>query len=514
MKTRFGKSALKLSTPLVIVGALFLAGCGGSDAPQTEPEPTTPEPTPPAPGHTALQSAVDAHDAAEMASGMAASLLKSATDAAGMLTTKKVNGDSQEAYDNVMIVFGATELIEAERMKAAAAVTTLMGIDRTELSDADKARVDGLLEAAEADLKAIDDILDAEGAGSLMMAVANVRELSEETDEMIAARKAKGVADAVKAALTAALGATPAIPAEADLAAAMPASTDMTATMMRAGKPGRTFKEITGDNVMRVANLAGITATDGTDLTFTATAQNGTQTARYKGIDGDLFCLSAACSVTEGAVTGDLAFVPDRTMAIYAVAASGDVYEAVTNAASYGYWLNADGSAIVRHVRTLTTPGTLTFTSTVGDSTVTSASYSGMAAGYSERTTGTGEDAKLASGEFTASVNLNATFGAAASDAMLGGKIENFAAKEGSAGNGHVDPTWAVYLSDKSDSGTFATVSAFADTETYGPGENGADSGAWTATAYGEVDKQPAGYVGAFNADFSNGSAAGVYQAD
>ena len=56
MKTRLGMSGLKFTTPLVIAGALFLAGCGGSDAPQAPP----PEPTP-----SAYEVALEAIQGAE-----------------------------------------------------------------------------------------------------------------------------------------------------------------------------------------------------------------------------------------------------------------------------------------------------------------------------------------------------------------------------------------------------------------------------------------------------------------
>ena len=118
-----------------------------------------------------------------------------------------------------------------------------------------------------------------------------------------------------------------------------------------------------------------------------------------------------------------------------------------------------------------------------------SADYSGKALGLSVYKTFTGgQQTSISSGEFTADVELQATFGA---DAMLKGTIDNF---QGNA----VGTGWTVSLEEK---------------EFRQPGETkgGGDVGAWATGTNGAADARPTGIFGTFNAHFSNGHAAGGY---
>ena len=128
------------------------------------------------------------------------------------------------------------------------------------------------------------------------------------------------------------------------------------------------------------------------------------------------------------------------------------------------------------------------------------ATYSGMAGGYSERTV----DKKQSSGLFTANVTLNATFGAAEADATLSGTVSGF------SGGVHVNPAWRVTLG-----GATRSTNTWTGTVTDGSahGKQYADDGDWTAAAYGSANMHASGYVGAFTANFSDGSAAGSYHA-
>ena len=581
MKMKIKETASKFSTPLVIVGALFLAGCGGGTETAPTPAPTVNDVsltdvttdgagyeapvgtieipagdsktsnsvtfTCPAGGMdctikvaadgsvtstggaatamnsaayaaslepSALQQAVDAQIASAAASKMAASLLKEATDASGNLTTKKVNGDSQLAYNNAMKVLGATSAITTERDKAAAAVKTITGLDTSESSDAEKDRIAQLLQAAEADLEAINEILDAKGSGSLMAAVDSVKGTSEETNAKIAKSKADPVATAIETAIT---------NFTADQIGTATTGSS-TGDILFVGTPGQTFKQIAGSDPLSATSLTDFKAeADGaaiTTLTATATT-NRQENVTYKGIPGSLVCVSLVCSAhaTTYKITGSVQFVPDSSTTIYAPDGTG--YKAVTSTASYGYWLNAAGTGITGHVNTLTDTAGIDWDQNEGSKTSTTAIgaiYTGKAGGYSERTVGTGAAATQASGEFAADVRLEASFGA--TNATIGGTISNFAAKAGSAGTGHVNENWVVGLDKKTEVNAAFTNGVVGTTTVYRAGEVGASAGIWTATPYGKGTtgennaRHPTGFVGGFQATFKDGSAAGVYQAD
>ncbi|MYA89851.1 MAG: hypothetical protein F4X97_15610 [Boseongicola sp. SB0662_bin_57] len=489
------KFLIRTSGALALVA--LLSACGGSDNTPTEPEPTTPTEPP------ALETAVDAQRAAAAASMKAAELLaaavKASTATVATGVAHAVDGSSQGAYDNVMTVLGATALIEAERMKAANAVMAIKGIDTSGMSADEKARIANILENAEEDLAEIVAIQNAKGAGSLAMAVADVKAGSalDDSNAKIARAKADGVAMAVETAIgnviTAGLGSL---------------ATDANDAVMMTPHAGMTFKDITGSARM-AATMIGDFAEGGTARTDlgTATASGASQATAYKGIPGNLICFSATCSVgTDGKITGDVQFAPTNPGAYYVMASAGADYTPLTNVGNYGYWLNAADDAISLRADSPSTGLLWTRDADTTDTTVddVEASYSGMAGGFSERTVGTGDNAKQSSGEFTANVMLNATFGQNNYD--MNGSISGF------AGGSHVNPDWYVRLDEVNDrtgdidNGAISSASM--------PGKEDATTGAWTATAYGASGERPSGFVGAFHATFDDGTAAGVYSAD
>ena len=494
-------SNLKLLPAALLVAMLALAGCGGGDSTPAEPEPT-PAPEPPA---NALEDAVDAQRAAAAASEAAAGLLEAATKASAATVATavamEVDGSSQGAYDNVMTVLGAEAAVEAERMKAANAVATIEGIDTSAMSADAMARIADILENAKASLAEIVAIQDAKGAGSLAKAVADVKAGSalDATAAKIAQAKADDVATAVDNAVAGVIG---------GFAASIVANTVSNDAVMMTPHAGMTFEQITGSARMAAAKVGDFTAVGGTtaltSTDLTAVAQGGIQDAAYMGIPGNLICFSVACSANAdtGAITGDLQFAPDNPGAHYVMASAGASYTPLLNVGNYGYWLT-DADAI--NMRADSPSTGISWNRPATATSNVEASYSGNAGGYSEREMGTGDDKKQYSGEFTANVMLNATFGDTTDNANLNGSISGF------AGGSHVNPDWYVRLNEQT--GITANVSTGVVTSASMPGKEDATAGAWTAVAYGNSGENPSGFVGAFHATFDDGSAAGVYSA-
>jgi hypothetical protein len=413
------------------------------------------------------------------------------------------------AYNNTLQILNVSDMIKHHEGLAMAAVKSLTDLEGTGMSDAENARIAGLLESAEEDLGVITDILAEDGA--LMAAVDAVLGTSSDTPTEIAMANRDTVAEAIADAIQGTgLDTTTPFSAWTSIAHAdvpdhdpIPGDDD---PIMRAGKSGKTFAQISGsEGPMKVA-LADVTTVAGDAITtVTGTAAD----AAYKGIPGNLICV-----ITTGdcdADSGTVYFVPDSPFALYK-SDGDDGYEQQMNAAFYGYWLN-DSAAIQNHFTS--DSGTLDWTDGDADTAAgtTTATYQGMAGGFSERTV----DETQMSGEFTANVNLKATF-ADTGDDTLQGTINGFAAKPGASGSGHVNPAWVIGLLRHSaafaDNAVLTNATPGTFSTEYRNGEEGATGGNWTATAYGDGTKHPTGFVGAFNADFEDGSAAGVYNAD
>ena len=413
-------SNLKLLPAALLVAVLALAGCGGgSDGTMT---PTDPMPTPPTPDPAALATAVDAANDAEAASAMASMLLEDAVKASKALDAKSVNGSSQMAYENAMTVLNAGDLIEAERVKAAAAVAKAEGVDTTGMSEAEKARVSGLAEDAQMSLDEIVAIQEAEGADSLADAVMRVKtgRPIAETDAKSAQAKADAVAMAIRNYLLDATGAVQTIAPLTVGANAVAIAAAPDGAIMTTPNAGMTFAQITGGATKVATSIKDYNTAD---TTTAFTLPTGTDTtdiavgtdldANYMGIPGHLRCIVGTCSYDkDGKISGVVHFAPDSLTTLYSRLNYGDPYTASNNGAHYGHWLT--DTALNVHARSL--GATLDWDRNEGDGTTNTidveASYSGDASGYSARNTGTRAKPTYASGEFTATVNLDAVFGA------------------------------------------------------------------------------------------------------
>ncbi len=536
----------RLMMPAVtLAGALALAGCGGgNDTPAVDNDP--PDPTPQqkceagggtwdadadpmcaeAPVEpTALESAVDEAGKASAARTASDALHKGAADAGGKLAAHDVNGSSAAAETNAMTVLAARALITAERDKAKAAVDELTKLHMAATGDA-KARIKVQLDRAQADHDAIAAMLDAtkDGGKALKTAedAARVGAKTGADDAGIARHRADQVATAMEMALKNTFNGSGLVPAAL---AATAATAPEGFTVSRAGTAGMTFEEITGDETLDVTTVMGDdykhvdnadAVTTNADLVLAIGAQingNAGLDAAYKGIHGRLLCVgTTACTFAAGKFTaGTVVFYPDDAAAHYAQAEFGGTYAPVTNAATYGHWLTEDGD-IKLHAVSLSTGGDAPVWTdpktwaTPGDGP-DEATYRGEAGGYSYRETGEGDDARMFSGEFTADVELEAEFGTGA-DATLEGSISGFKAVEGQ-GDGHVNASWYVGLQSIQGANSITNGMVMSSKA----GMEDATSGSWSAEAYGEAGRNPAGIVGAFSAGFTDGNAAGVYHA-
>ena len=499
MKLDLSKAAI---SAVMLAGELTLAACGGGSN-GTGGTTDDDMATNPKPVDTSLQDAVDAQTTADNALVAAMELVETASKAAKEIMANDVNGVSKDAYDNAMTVLTAEAAVQSQYDIADGAHT-----DATEAhaaaDDANKARVMTIVNAVK---KARDDIMalqTATGEGSLDEAVKRVKtgRPINDSDAKIAQHWSDQVASAIETAIAAQVT-TYAVQTGAPKG-----------SVMRSPHSGMTFEQIAEGESKEVKKLGDFTSDAAGETALTALGSAVTRGAStgsdafYMGIPGDLFCMSATCSLSDGKITGDVLFFPDDASALYAQATFGAQYTVVTDAATYGHWLDLDSTnddALRVNLHANAATSTLDWDRNEGSKTSAEdieATYSGMAGGYSERTVGTGENEKQTSGLLTAGVTLNATFGE--STTTLAGTVSGF------SGGDHVNPAWRVTLVG----GTLAT-NTFTGTVTDGSlhGKQYASDGDWTAAAYGSTGMHASGFVGAFTADFSDGSAAGSYHA-
>ena len=486
--------------------------------------------------------------------------VKTATDAAAKITTLGSGGDSSVAMTSAQAVLNArttlaTAIETAEEAKTAAEEAKAK-LDATKDADA-MALLNTAIAAAGTQITAARVVLNGDALRALVVGVTECPPATGVcTGDMkpkTAADKAKDVADDIYSALTRANN-PPAV-----VGIPSPHNTSDTVGALVKGPSdaqGMTFAEIFGSKVMdkRIASAGSTVAVKATSIdddakvsdflasasgTKAAFSADGAQTeATYKGIKGVLFC-SGDCKA-EGAGT-DLALADKLTGSWYftnrgrtdegsndnETTMADSTYTAGTGANAgtytfespgtyvrYGYWLSegTGGNAGVFTInRYQSGPPATSADEAYGIDPNTdalsgnSATYKGKALGMSVvwETDTKGKEVKgsRASGGFTANVDLKMTFGISDSavDATLKGTISNF------EGNG-VDTSWSVDLDSANLSDGIITGGGTGVTD------GGDDAGTWTATAWGgSATTRPKGVYGAFDADFTNGAAGGVY---
>ena len=251
--------------------------------------------------------------------------------------------------------------------------------------------------------------------------------------------------------------------------------------------------------------------------------------------DGDTACtvnIDAKGAITE--ISAGWVFTPDPRV-------TSDVADA--NYLSYGFWLmkttDEDGVLTYNEVETFAAVEGNEPTATTGLGAVTgSATYEGGSVGVYVKNV-LYEQANITSatsGHFVADVELNANFGGggvAANDQFsIGGKITNFVLQHGEEND------WAVGLGladfsggRKGDGAPGKSAPGNSHTNIFdgdATGDSTATAGTWNGTFYGEsgqidhddeqatdpINTPPVAVIGEFNANFTDGTAAGGFGAN
>ena len=510
--------------------ALALAGCGGGGGSSSSGGPTGTTDPP----KTALSYATNLNTAvaklttlsgADDADGSALMMAKEASEKIGVVAS---GGDSSAAMMSAQAVIDARTML-MEAVTAATKAKTAAMEEKAKLSADDDADViaalDNAITAADTQIKAAQALLDAKATvmGSLASYVQMVTGTDGDED---AADRGREVANAIYDALATA--------AQVPAPVAFPTGHTPSATIGKlvmgpSDAQGKTWAEIGGPDLMdtrivtggpsggtravMAKSVAGMTA-DKLGQSSTPAIADGTEVAgTYKGIAGTLFCAGDDCGVehadgttfvdTTSKLTGSWYFAPTAaSTTTYVAGTTADTYTAEvggTDYVQYGYWLSVasatdDTTTINRYLTgPIASANVYGVDASIDAFSGTSARYTGKAVGMSVIGTGSSR----ASGGFTADVNLTMKFGASPS---LEGMIRNFM---GSA----VDSSWSVDL----DNAALASGAV-----TAGVTDGGGTEGSWTATAWGGdatpgSEARPKGVYGAFDANFTNGAAAGVY---
>ena len=472
-----------------------------------------------------FETAQNARDDATGAAAAAATALQTATDNMSLITTRAsgVAGDSATATAN------ARSVLDAKADADAAVVTAQGAVDSAEAAlapDADTTdaltrALNAAIAVANAQLAAAQASANAPALTTAVQAVTGI----DEDNPMTPEDHGRMVAEDITAALEPTSD-TDGFRARGTHGNAAPDATTFPDAVMMDDHQGATWAEIVGaPNIMSMRIAAsggsGTELVDATSLagmavasTFTDNAPTGpvadgmeyTNTGsgiNYMGIPGRAFCVGSECNVdADNNLIGGWYFTPDDVDQWYVGttdAANVTTYAAETLYAQFGHWLADDGSGnTVVNTYTLTTGNTGSLDLGTANFTDTTATYSGRATGMSSTWT-TDEDSvvtSMASGAFTATVNLKATFD---DTPILEGTIDNFAGPA-------VDSAWSVALESKA---LDASNANFTDGVTTATGRDGV----WTAQGYGVSAARPTGFFGGFNAHFSDGHAAGAYAA-
>ena len=451
--------------------------------------------------------------------------LKDAAKYSGSLRVTAVDGDSEEARANAQKVLGAKGTIEEQlrlvgviRTNARTDKTTIAGLDDdTEQKEALERLVDYVISDADAVIEDInDDLAD--------LVRDHERRIPRIDGERTPQTAAKRVANAISAELQ-----PNGVPDFSSPVRARPGDDDK-ATEFRFPASAQTFAQIFGSNSRDVSGMEWDelvpTASQPDNNTINSVYRLGSDQSaavvELRGIPVILEC-GGTCSINDDdELVGAWSVRPLAPTALYAEG-DGDGYDDAMFA-EYAYWLDGDGA-----VNVWSGPGEGSGGVTGGafppaagleemgsgnSHKSNSATYSGQAGGYSVHDTDDGsigdDDDVLSSGSFRADVTLQATFG---STNAVEGTIGGF---ESTRENGkNVDPNWSVRLNRLEFTGTTETQSAENGTGV-STGRDGELDGRWTFRPYGgntsaTTSRRPDGAYGAFDANFADGAAQGVY---
>jgi hypothetical protein len=460
--------------------------------------------------------AVKARNAADSAGKTALEAEKDATKYSGLLGVLNVGGESATAMENAQKVLDAKTTIEGA-LKAAQDALADLEAAKEGASEEEIAELDSVITVVNGHITDIEAILEADGGGSLKDILEEVT--GDDADDLKnAAYRGNVVAKKIHDAFARDLETGTDLPSTAVIDAI-----GEDAHTMENDQLGMTWSRIVGSSKIEMKRIADddatkeveaasadgravpiddddnaiVTCEDEGDCANGAQHkdENNADDHNWNGIVGTYFCNGDKCGIEGGKFTGGWYFTPTNEKTLYVDTDTG--YEEDVFYTEFGYWLteddSADGDPVTVHTYARIAGGTVANEGRFDldeDQTSQSATYSGSAVGMSIQ--GSGESAQ--SGHFDADVNLTVDFGEAA-DVRINGTISNF---QGNAAN----PTWNVKLDKVLFNGTL----------TDGVTVTNSNNGVWTATSYAkENTARPTGIFGTFNANFTDGKAAGAY---
>ncbi len=471
---------------------------------------------------THFETAQNARDNATGAAMAADEALTTATTNMSLITTRAagVAGNSAKATENARSVLTAKEAGDAAVVAAQDAVDAVAAL----APDADADTTDALTRALNAAIAVANTQLAAAQASANDPALTTAVQAVTGTEDnpMTPEDYGRLVAEDITAALEP-TSATDGSRARGDHGTTAPDATAFPDAVMMDNAVGMTWAEIVtdagkvleslpvtatggGTELVDAASFAGMAAAAASSgTTPTGPVDYGTEytDASYMGIAGRSFCAGSDCSVDDDSnLTGSWYFTPTDVEAEY-VGTTDDMnvttYAPETLYAQFGHWLTEDTGNTAVNTYAMTGGNTSNVDLATTNFTDLTATYSGKAAGMSSTWT-TDEDnvvMNMASGAFTATVNLMATFDD--TNPSLTGTIDNFAGPA-------VDSTWSVDLASQVlSSGNFSDGATSTGLQ--------AQSGVWTAQVYGADSERPTGFFGGFDAHFTDGHAAGAYAA-
>ena len=519
----------------IAIAALALAGCGGNGGSGTPPGPGGPEPlvctapqmpnadnsmcvTPPPPGPTAEEIAGVTKDAGTKMVAIMAEQAQTVNAGLG--------GDDGLGADNAVGGGNDTHSLTISRDQ-----------DGTKIEIADTAN------AADDDPKFVDQMADlgmhGDFAGSMHVRTMEADDDGNVESEVVMVRTDIDVPTATPFGMVAdqMLDINPKTTGGMDYQSLTIATNDTFGSDID-------FTKIMGPATAAVEG--GSQTTPYTDDTATQDVNERRFTGTYNGAAGTYVCGTtggAACSATTNnkgevmGMVGDWSFTPEKDT-------TSDVADA--NYLAYGFWLkrtlDSDGRTTYNEVETYAMAVGHTASDTDNFSTVTgTATYEGGSAGVYVKNTldNQGNITAATSGHFTADVELNASFGGGNvpdnQQYAIEGTVDKFVL------NGQFGPDendWAVKLglSDFSggregggNPGEAAPGASYENTfNGVATGDSTAAAGKWNGAFYGStvavdhddnmdtpnINPQPVAVIGEFNANFTDGAAAGGFGAN
>ena len=234
----------------------------------------------------------------------------------------------------------------------------------------------------------------------------------------------------------------------------------------------------------------------------------------FDGISGTYECTSGGGTCTLGtdadgdlAVATDWRFTPNSNLAT--------VKDPDTAYAYFGWWLNMPKDNTVAHDVEVFAGGTTGNAANVTDEIVGNATYSGPAAGqYITKTYTAGAQTEAGVGQFTATANLTAKFGADNAAGTIAGAVSSFVLDGNTSA-----PSWRVVLEEATLTNGSEVFNGTSEVNFGGGLTDGATAaGTWQGSFYADADaadltNAPGAVAGTFDAVTDNAAVIGGFGA-